>query len=167
MNDIRKKFLESIYVSTENYPASFYEKIQNIPLSSIETEYCAVPNYCDGKKEEFHIRDLIGTNHERYVGKTWIEAYLDLDRGNDIIQLYPADKTSGVLVPKVGYILGTGTSSEVKQDLVLRVNSYVTQGNQVVRVRPFLVVEKDGETSVIYDTEIPEVSIDIDELFAH
>ena len=88
MNDIRKKFLESIYVSTENYPASFYEKIQNIPLSSIETEYCAVPNYCDGKKEEFHIRDLIGTNHERYVGKTWIEAYLDLDRGNDIIQLY-------------------------------------------------------------------------------
>lgn len=88
MNDIRKKFLESIHVSTENYPASFYEKIQNIPLSSIETEYCAVPNYCDGKKEEFHIRDLIGTNHERYVGKTWIEAYLDLDRGNDIIQLY-------------------------------------------------------------------------------
>lgn len=86
MNDIRKQFLESIHVSTENYPASFYEKIQNIPLSSIETEYCAVPNYCDGKKEEFHIRDLIGTNHERYVGKTWIEAYLD--RGNDIIQLY-------------------------------------------------------------------------------
>lgn len=88
MNDIRKKFLESLHVSTENYPASFYERIQNIPLSSIEIGYCAVPNYCDGKKEEFHIRDVVGTNHQRYAGKTWIEAYLDLDRGNDIIRLY-------------------------------------------------------------------------------
>ena len=84
---------------------------------------------------------------------------------NNIIQLYSSDKASGVLVSKVGYILGTGVSAEVKQDLVLRVNSYVTQGNQIVRVRPFLVVEKDGETVVIYDTEAPEVSLDIDELF--
>ncbi len=88
MNDIRKDFLESIHINTNNYPATFYERIQNIPLSNIETEYCAVPNYCDGKKEEFHIRDLVGTNHQRYAGKTWIEAYLDLDRGANIIELY-------------------------------------------------------------------------------
>lgn len=88
MNDTRKQFLESIYVNTENYPSTFYERIQNVPLSNIEISYCGVPNYCDAKKEEFHIRDLVGTNHERYAGKTWIEAYSDLDRGNDIIQLY-------------------------------------------------------------------------------
>ena len=88
MNDIRKDFLESIHINTNNYPATFYERIQNIPLSNIETEYCAVPNYCDGNKEEFHIRDLVGTNHQRYAGKTWIEAYLDLDRGENIIELY-------------------------------------------------------------------------------
>ena len=88
MNDIRKDFLESIHINTNNYPATFYERIQNIPLSNIETEYCAIPNYCDGKKEEFHIRDLVGTNHQRYAGKTWIEAYLDLDRGANIIELY-------------------------------------------------------------------------------
>ena len=88
MNDIRKDFLESIHINTNNYPATFYERIQNIPLSNIETEYCVVPNYCDGKKEEFHIRDLVGTNHQRYAGKTWIEAYLDLDRGANIIELY-------------------------------------------------------------------------------
>ena len=88
MNDIRKDFLESIHINTNNYPATFYERIQNIPLSNIETEYCAVPNYCDGKKEEFHIRDIVGTNHQRYAGKTWIEAYLDLDRGANIIELY-------------------------------------------------------------------------------
>lgn len=88
MNDIRKKFLESIHISTQNYPATFFERIQNVPLSNIETEYCAVPNYCNGKTEKFHIRDLVGTNHQRYANKTWIEAYLDLDRGNEIIELY-------------------------------------------------------------------------------
>lgn len=88
MNDIQKNFLESIRVNIESYPASFYGKIKNILLSNIEIEYCAVPNYCNGKIEKFHIRDVVGTNHERYAGKTWIEAYSDLDRGNDIIELY-------------------------------------------------------------------------------
>ena len=70
MNDIQKNFLESIRVNIESYPASFYGKIKNIPLSNIEIEYCAVPNYCNGKIEKFHIRDVVGTNHERYAGKT-------------------------------------------------------------------------------------------------
>lgn len=88
MNDIREKFLENIHINTNNYPATFYERIQNIPLSIVEKSYCAVSNYCDGKTEKFHIQDLVGTDHQRYAGKTWIEAFLDLDRGSNIIELY-------------------------------------------------------------------------------
>ena len=88
MNDTREQFLKNIHINTNNYPATFYERIKSIPLSIVEKSYCAVSEYCGGRAENFHIRDLVGTDHPRYAGKTWIEAFLDLDRGSNIIELY-------------------------------------------------------------------------------
>lgn len=89
-SDISKKFLEDLGIRDENYPANFFEKVKDIREFASDTEisYCGVQKYCDGKKETFHIRDLVGTNHPRYARKSWIEAYFDLDRGNEIIDLY-------------------------------------------------------------------------------
>ena len=88
--NIKKDFLKNLEISKDNYPSAFFDKIEDISkiLSSTEIGYCAVQNYCDGKAESFCIKDVVGTNHSRYAGKTWIDAFLDSDRGDEIIQLY-------------------------------------------------------------------------------
>lgn len=89
-NNIKAKFLYDLGIRRENYPMSFLDKIQDISqiVSTTEIGYCSVSQYCDGKAEKFCIKDVVGTNHQRYAGKTWIDAFLDLDRGDNIIQLY-------------------------------------------------------------------------------
>lgn len=87
---INRKFLQDLGIQEGNYPASFFEKVKDIKdfISDTEISYCGIQKFCDGKKQEFHIRDVVGTNHQRYVGKSWIEAYFDLDRGNEVVDLY-------------------------------------------------------------------------------
>ena len=89
-NHIKAKFLYDLGIRKDNYPISFLDRIQDISkeVSSTEIGYCSVAQYCDGKPEKFCIKDVVGTNHQRYAGKTWIDAFLDLDRGDNIIELY-------------------------------------------------------------------------------
>lgn len=89
-NHIKAKFLYDLGIRKDNYPISFLDRIQDISkeVSTTEIGYCSVAQYCDGKPEKFCIKDVVGTNHQRYAGKTWIDAFLDLDRGDNIIELY-------------------------------------------------------------------------------
>lgn len=84
---INRKFLQDLGIQEGNYPANFFEKVKDIKdfISDTEISYCGIQKFCDGKKQEFHIRNVVGTNHQRYAGKSWIEAYFDLDRGNEIM----------------------------------------------------------------------------------
>ena len=67
----------------------FFESIQDINtlLTNTELGYLSYRPLCDGKKEYFCIRDLVGTDHQRYAKHSWLDSFLDLDRGNNIIQL--------------------------------------------------------------------------------
>ena len=87
--EVKTKFLNSIGIQRNNYPRSFFEPIQNVNqlFTSTEIGYCASYESCDGKPGMFCIKDVVGTDHDRYAGKTWIEAFFDLDRGANIIGL--------------------------------------------------------------------------------
>ena len=90
MSEIKIEFLKELGIGKGNYPQGFFEKIENMNqcVTNVERGYCEVESRCDGKEEDFCIKDVVGTDHERYAGKTWIDAFLDLARGDDIIELY-------------------------------------------------------------------------------
>jgi len=90
VDNIKAKFLWELGIRKNDYPIGFLDKIQDITkmISTTEIGFCAYRNYCDGKVEKFSMKDVVGTNHPRYAGKTWIDAFLDLDRGDNIIKLY-------------------------------------------------------------------------------
>lgn len=87
--NFKKMFLSDLGLNEDNFPLSFFEEIQdiNLLLTSTELGYLSYWPLCDGKKESFCIKDLVGTDHQRYSRHSWIDSFLDLDRGDKIIQL--------------------------------------------------------------------------------
>lgn len=90
MDEIKARFLWDLGIRKDNYPKTFLDTIQDIGemVTNVELGYCAVASRCDGQPGMFCIKDVVGTDHSRYAGKTWIDAFLDLDRGANIINLY-------------------------------------------------------------------------------
>lgn len=90
MDDTKRIFLLNLGIRNDNYPQTFFDTIQDINtmVTNVELGYCAVDSWCDGQPETFCIKDVVGTDHPRYAGKTWLDAFLDLDRGTDIIKLF-------------------------------------------------------------------------------
>ena len=90
MDNIKAKFLWDLGIRRDNYPKTFLDTIQDINkiVTNVEIGYCGVSSRCDGYHGMFCIKDVVGTNHSRYAGQTWIDAFLDLDRGANIIKLY-------------------------------------------------------------------------------
>ncbi len=87
----RKRFFEELGILDDNdIPESFFDIIQSYSDNFSESERFCINDYniafCS--KAFFSLRDVIGTNHDRYANKTWIEAFLDLDRGEEILELY-------------------------------------------------------------------------------
>ena len=90
MDNIKAKFLWDLGIRKDNYPKTFLDTIQDINkmVTNVEIGYCGVSSRCGGQPGMFCIKDVVGTNHSRYAGQTWIDAFLDLDRGANIIKLY-------------------------------------------------------------------------------
>ena len=87
----KKRFLNSIGIFSDgDIPKSFYEKIRSLNDDFSEDEkYCIGDyNFCYSSIEPFNIKALVGTDHDRYANKTWLDAFIDLDRGEEIIELY-------------------------------------------------------------------------------
>lgn len=87
----RKKFFEELGIlKDEDLPKSFFEKIESYEGNfGVGEQFCLNDYYiafC--KKATFSIKDVVGTNHQRYENKTWLEAFMDLDRGEEILELY-------------------------------------------------------------------------------
>lgn len=87
----RKRFFEELGILDDNdIPESFFDIIQSYSDNFSESEKFCINDYniafCS--KTFFSLRDVVGTNHDRYANKTWIEAFLDLDRGEEILELY-------------------------------------------------------------------------------
>ena len=88
--EIKVNFLKNLGIKNGQYPRPFFETIQNLNelLTNTEIGYCTIYDRCDGKPNMFCIKDIVGTDHERYAGHTWIDAFMDLDRGASIINQY-------------------------------------------------------------------------------
>lgn len=88
--DIKVKFLRDLGIQQDKYPSGFFDTIENLNqlLTNTEIGYCSDYDRCGGKTGTFCIKDVVGTDHERYAGHTWIDAFLDLDRGASIISKY-------------------------------------------------------------------------------
>lgn len=87
----RKRFFEELGILTdEDIPKSFFDIIQSYSDNFSEGEKFCIQDYniafCS--RTLFSLRDVVGTNHSRYANKTWIEAFLDLDRGEELLELY-------------------------------------------------------------------------------
>lgn len=91
LSELQKKFFYSIGIYNDNdIPETFFEKITAMKDDFSESEKFSISDYniCYNGIMPFCMKDLVGTDHDRYSNKTWIEAFLDLDRGDENIQLY-------------------------------------------------------------------------------
>ena len=91
LSPIKKKFFESIGIYTAaDIPSSFNERILHLNNVISESEKLCIQDYnlCYQSQCLFSMKDLIGTDHDRYAGKTWLEAFFDLDRCDENLQLY-------------------------------------------------------------------------------
>lgn len=87
----RKRFFEELGIlKDEDIPESFFEKIESYDDNFNEGEQFCLNDYYIAfcMEKTFSIKDVIGTNHPRYENKTWLEAFMDLDRGEETLELY-------------------------------------------------------------------------------
>lgn len=85
----RKKLLSLLGINKdEDMPNSFFDII--VPFSqeitSAEKLYCSDYTISGNYKLPVCIKNVVGTDHDRYAGKTWFEAFIELDRGEENIE---------------------------------------------------------------------------------
>lgn len=86
-----KRFLEELGIRDDkDIPESFFEKIKSYSKEFSEGEQFCLndKNIAFSNEFKFSIDKVVGTNHDRYANKTWIEAFMDLDRGEKLLELY-------------------------------------------------------------------------------
>ena len=89
LSNLQKQFLKSLGINgDEDMPQGFFEIIK--PLAITQEEMYCVSDYNKVYCYNGHLdmTKLVGTNHEKYVGKSWIEAFSILSRGDEIIEAY-------------------------------------------------------------------------------
>lgn len=87
----RKKFLQSLGITNDTeIPSSFFEKIRSYKEDTTPAEqfYCSDYTISGYFKIPFCMSQVVGTDHERYIGKSWLEAFMDLDRGEENLEMY-------------------------------------------------------------------------------
>lgn len=85
----KQRFLKSIGLTEDCIPSSFFDVIEAYreTFNSAERFMISGDDF-KSTLRRFSMRDVVGTDHERYSGKTWFEAYIDLDRGDKMIEMY-------------------------------------------------------------------------------
>lgn len=87
----QKRFLRNLGIySDADMPTEFFGKIKSLNEDLTSEEIYCVSDYykpyCYNGKLD--MSKLVGTDHDKYVGKSWIEAFCELSRGEDIAELY-------------------------------------------------------------------------------
>lgn len=91
LSPIKKRFFQELGIlKDEDIPESFLDVIASYSEEFSESEKFCISdhNIAFRSKSLFSLADVIGTNHQRYANKTWLEAFLDLDRGDETLELY-------------------------------------------------------------------------------
>lgn len=79
----------------KDMPVEFFEKIKSLNDDLNEAElYCVSDYYKPYCYDSFlNLDKLIGTDHDKYANKSWIEAFSILSRGEEIASLYLQNPT--------------------------------------------------------------------------
>ena len=111
LTPLQRRFLEELDIySDEDIPQSFFDIIK-----SYDEEFSTAENYvlsdyymCQNDIVRVCIKDVVGTNHSSYAGKTWIDAFMSLARGEEILSLYFDNPSyyDNLRNPQNGYIGG-------------------------------------------------------------
>lgn len=91
MSDSKKKFLNFLGIfSDDDFPKGFFEIIKSAKDDLSESEKLCIGDYntCYCYNSKIDMGKLVGTDHDRYASKSWIEAFCDLDRGDKNIELF-------------------------------------------------------------------------------
>ncbi len=86
-----KRFLSELGINSDNdIPASFFEVIKPYSKNFSEAEQFCLNDYHIAfiGTFKFCMDKVVGTNHTRYAGHTWIDAFIDLDRKDKLLTLY-------------------------------------------------------------------------------
>lgn len=90
LSPLKIKFLNDLGIFSEtDLPQSFFSIIEK-PNFTVAEKFCVDEfNKCYSENgSKFFIKDLVGTDHERYINKTWWDAFVDLARGDYLISLF-------------------------------------------------------------------------------
>ena len=90
LSPLKIKFLNDLGIFFEtDLPQSFFSIIEK-PNFTVAEKFCVDEfNKCYSEKgSKFFIKNLVGTDHEKYINKTWWDAFVDLDRGDYLISLF-------------------------------------------------------------------------------
>ena len=86
-----KRFLNELGIEEDkDIPESFFEIIKTYSECFSEGEQFCLNDYHIAfvNQFKFSMDKVVGTNHNRYAGKTWLDAFMDLDRGEKLLDLY-------------------------------------------------------------------------------
>lgn len=91
LKESQQEFLMRIGIYSDvDMPPEFFDTIKSIQQELTEEERYCVSDYY--KPYCYHgnldMTKLIGTDHEKYIGKSWIEAFCILSRGEQIADSY-------------------------------------------------------------------------------
>lgn len=91
--NLQKRFLNEIEFDINKPPIDCLNTISSLNeiTTNVERSYLH-SNLAGSKEERFHIKDVIGTKHPDYAGKTWIEAFSISKRSDSIIKKYYENK---------------------------------------------------------------------------
>lgn len=91
LSPTKKKFMNLLGINSDSdFPMEFFDVIKSTRDDISESEKFCVDDYrkCYCHNERIDFNRLVGTDHDRYAGKSWIEAFFDLDRGDENIELF-------------------------------------------------------------------------------
>ena len=87
----QQDFLKKIGIyRDEDMPPEFFDTIKSLRQNLTEEEIYCVSDYYKSYcyNGNLDMTKLIGTDHDKYIGKSWIEAFCTLSRGEEIADLY-------------------------------------------------------------------------------
>ena len=90
LSPTKKIFMNKLGIySDDDFPIEFFDIIKSVSDDISVSEKFCIDDYktCYCHNEKIDFSRLVGTDHDRYAGKSWIEAFCDLDRGDKNIEL--------------------------------------------------------------------------------
>lgn len=91
MSDSQKKFMNILGIySDDDFPKGFFDIIKSTKDEVAESEKFCIDDYstCYCYNSKLDMSKLVGTDHDRYANRSWVEAFCDLDRADKNLDLF-------------------------------------------------------------------------------